>query len=62
MDGRPQLEREIDTLKQRLLLLAGKVEANLNSAVRAVRDRDHALARRIIDALSAHIERPWTVG
>jgi phosphate transport system protein len=49
MDSNPLLEREIDALKQRLLLLAGKVESNLRASVRAVRDRDLELARKIID-------------
>jgi len=49
MDPNPLLQREIDALKQRLLLLAGKIEGALRVAVRAVRDRDHQLARRVLD-------------
>jgi len=50
MDSNPLLEREIESLKQQLLLLAGKVEANLRSSIRAVRDRDGELARQIVES------------
>jgi len=43
------LAREIDRLKQRILLLGGRVESSLRQAVKAVRERDTALARSVID-------------
>ncbi|MBN2526687.1 MAG: phosphate signaling complex protein PhoU [Deltaproteobacteria bacterium] len=41
--------KEIDKLKQKLLLLGGKVEENFNRAVRAVEERDMALDEKVIN-------------
>ncbi len=43
------LAREIDRLKQHILLLGGRVEESLRQAVKAASDRDVALARSVID-------------
>jgi phosphate transport system protein len=43
------LNREIDRLKQRFLLLGGRVETSLRQAMQAVRERDTDLARRVIE-------------
>jgi phosphate transport system protein len=43
------LNREIDRLKQRFLLLGGRVETSLRQALQAVRERDTDLARRVIE-------------
>ncbi len=43
------LSREIDKLKERLLLIGGEVERSLSDAVRAVDERDLELARKVVD-------------
>ncbi len=42
------LAREMDRLKQRFLLLGGRVEGNLRRAIDSVRNRDRELARQVI--------------
>jgi phosphate transport system protein len=43
------LNREMDKLKQRFLLLGGRVEQSLRQAVQAARERDTDLARKVIE-------------
>jgi phosphate transport system protein len=43
------LHREIENLKGKTLSLAARVEESLRLAIRSVRDRDPALAQRVID-------------
>lgn len=43
------LEREIERLKKKILSLSAMVEESVAHAVQALRDRDRALARRVID-------------
>jgi phosphate transport system protein len=43
------LAREIDKLKERILLLGGKVEERVKMAVSSVHDRDRALAEKVIE-------------
>ena len=43
------LAREIDKLKERILLLGGKVEERVKMSVSSVRQRDKALAEQVID-------------
>lgn len=43
------LERETDRLKKNILSLGAMVEESVANAVRALRDRDRDLARRVID-------------
>ena len=41
--------RQIDKLKEMILSLGGLVERSVENAIRAIEDRDPALARRVID-------------
>jgi len=43
------LSREIDKLKEQLLLIGGKVERALSDAVKSVEERDTGLAEEVID-------------
>ena len=43
------LSREIDKLKEQLLLIGGKVERALSDAVKSVEERDMGLAEEVID-------------
>lgn len=43
------LSREIEKLKERLLLIGGEVERAFDSAVKAVEDRDTQLAARVVE-------------
>ncbi|MBN2311226.1 MAG: phosphate signaling complex protein PhoU [Candidatus Hydrogenedentes bacterium] len=43
------LERAIERLKKRILVLSARVEETLRSAVRSVEQRDAALARQVVD-------------
>jgi phosphate transport system protein len=49
MPGSTIIVKEIDKLKQKLLLLGGKVEENFNRAVRAVDERNVTLAEDVIN-------------
>jgi phosphate transport system protein len=57
------LEHELDELKKLLLTMAGEVERQLNSAIRAVVERDDALAQevlagdRVIDKREIEVDR-----
>lgn len=44
----PHLQDELDQLKARLLLMAGEAEERVQSAVRALVERDRALAERVL--------------
>jgi phosphate transport system protein len=43
------MQREIERLKQQILALSAEVESDLRAAVRAVEDRDPAIAQTVID-------------
>jgi len=43
------LQREIERLKKKIILLGGEVEESLQKAVRSLRNRDLALARAVIE-------------
>ena len=43
------LQREIDRLKQKILLMAGDVETALEKAIRSLRDKDRAVAQSVVD-------------
>lgn len=49
MDQRELLERELDVLKDRLLLLGGEVELAIQRAIHALTQRDSEVARQVID-------------
>lgn len=63
MEQRKLLERELDILRDRLLLMGGEVELALQRAMHALVQRDSDVARqvlegdRIIDALELEIDR-----
>jgi len=43
------LQREIDRLKQKILLMAGDVETAMQKAIRSLREGDRSLAQSVID-------------
>jgi len=43
------LQKEIDTLKKRIILYGGMIEKNLESAIRSIQDKDAELARRVLE-------------
>ena len=45
---RVHLQRDVEKLKRRILALSAEVESDVRAAVRAVEDRDEALARAVI--------------
>src|SRR4026208_1621073 len=63
LERMPEPMAELDSLKQRLLLMASHAEAAVNHAIRAMLRRDDDLARRIreedsvIDHLEMDIDR-----
>ncbi len=44
----PHFQNELEQLKARLLVMAGAAEAQVGDAMRALVDRDHALAERVL--------------
>jgi phosphate transport system protein len=46
---RAHMQREIERLKQQVLALSAEVESDLRTAVRAVEDRDPAMAQTVLD-------------
>ncbi|MDA1092079.1 MAG: phosphate signaling complex protein PhoU [Acidobacteria bacterium] len=44
----PHFQDELEQLKARLLVMAGAAEAQVGDAMRALVDRDHALAERVV--------------
>jgi phosphate transport system protein len=63
MDYHRHLDVELDSLRDKVLLLGGEAEAALESAMRALTDRDSDLARRVlqdddrVDRLEVEIDR-----
>src|SRR5437867_6536077 len=57
-----QFERDLDTLRQKLLAMASRAEASVQSAVQSVAARDYDLARRVreddeaIDRLEVEVD------
>jgi phosphate transport system protein len=45
----PHLQREIDKLKKKLLIVSANVETAMHRAVKSLKDRDHVLAQQVID-------------
>jgi phosphate transport system protein len=63
MDYHRHLDDELDSLRDRVLLLGGEAEAALESAMRALTERDSDLARKVlqdddrVDRLEVEIDR-----
>lgn len=63
MEYHRHLDVELDSLRDKVLLLGGEAEAALESAMRALTDRDSELARRVledddrVDRLEVEIDR-----